>query len=312
MTATESSEAVDRNPTADRMCRHLSAITLGKSAQAAKIETSGAHRVHALPTFAWVRPQSGPKAESGQLHAIKVVWEGGPVHVVKGHRDVDVPWTAKGLGMTLRGSTRLSAGFGGPHGLSPSPEHHAEPLMAPAAAQRLLELSDGAEIARWEALMLLESWVSSMSARLNRSVSAEITDGEMRAGALDREQLSETVTKVVFGEGERVGRMWSALDRVTDPESSLAVDPIHFLFTEANRSMTEGIRDKVDDPQIGPKIRRLARHLGIGTDLDALIEEYRRLYPSDRLGRARAIKALTSAPRLEATCTAMLDEEGGR
>lgn len=311
MTATENSAAVDRNPAADRMCQRLAPISWGRAAREVITDgTSGPARVHVLPVFAWVEPADGRKANDGKLHAIKISWDGGPVRVVPGTDEVDVQWTAKGLGLTLRGAVRLCEGSGAPDPHSPPLVHRSPLLAAPAAAERLQTLSDDAEINRWEAMMLLDTWVGSMSSRLNRSISMEVTDGETGAGVLDREQLAETVTTVVFGNESKKGRMWSALDRVTDPDSGLAVDPIHYLSTEATRSLSEGIRDKIGDPQIGPKIRRLARHLGIGVDLDTLVDEYRRLYPGDRLGRARAIRALTSAPRLEVGEVSLRDGEG--
>ena len=315
MTATEHSAAVSRNLTADRMCRHLAAVAWGRAAREITADPAGLrgpHRVHVLPMFAWVRPADGAKADTGELHAIKVSWSGGPVRLVPAGEEIDVAWTATGLGLSLKGSTRLSAGSESAEASGPTSEHRSSPLAAPAVAERLRSLSDGAEIARWEALMLLDDLVRAMSPRSNRAVSMELTDGEIGEGVLDREQLEETVTTVVFGEGSRNGRMWTALDRVTDPGARLSVDPIHYLVTEARRSLSEGIRDQVGDPQIGPKIRRLARHLGIGTDLDTLIEEYRRLYPADKLGRARAIKALTSAPSIDATALRGLREEDER
>lgn len=299
MTATDHSAAVDRNLVADTLCAELSSISWGRAARLLAGQAAPMSRVHVLPTFLWVRPAGGRKESDGHLHPLAVRWDGGPVHVVRSDESVEVAWSAEGLGMTRSGVCTLSAAPASGV-FEDGGSHHADALVGIEAARLLDGLVADEEPARWRALMILDDWVRYRSQAANQSISLEISDGDSSRGVLDDEQLEEAITQVVFGSEGRHGRMRSALDRVTDPAASLSVDPVRYLSAEASRSISEAIRDQIGDPQIGPKIRRLARKMGIGIDLDDLVAEYQRLYPHDRLGRARAIQALTSAPRIEA------------
>ena len=49
----------------------------------------------------------------------------------------------------------------------------------------------------------------------------------------------------------------------------------------------------------GPAV--VARALGTGASLEAIIGRYNRVHPSDRISTTRAIRALTVAPSIEST-----------
>lgn len=266
-------------------------------------------RLHALPPTMWIRSSHGvggrKTARTGTLPAT-VAWRDGPLHAADPTRDalIAARWQVDAPGIHLDGNINLTEGFddlGRPTG-SMWPAHRAPVLSASEAGQRLDGLIEAGELARWELLTHLEQYAKENVHKVAASICREITgiaEHETAVRLLDDQQLDQVVTQVVYGSAGPDSRILRCLDRCMDPATTRNVDPIRFLTTQVRRDLCDQVRVAIGDPQIGPRVRRVARALGTGAGLEQIIDRYNELYPSDRVSTVRAMRALTVAPSLE-------------
>lgn len=268
-------------------------------------------RLHALPPTMWIRPARGvgghKTTRTGSLPAT-IAWHHGPLHAADPARTspVSTAWTVDAAGTHLDGVIDLTEGpaeVGRPSGAM-WPAHRA-PVLTPYEANQALEgYVEAGEIARWSMLTHLEQFAHENVHRVAASICREITgieDHEAAAALLDDQQLDQVVTHVIYGASGPDSRILRSLDRCLDPATTRNVDPIRYLTTQIRRDLADQVRVAIGDPQVGPRVRRVARSLGIGAGLEAIIARYNDLHPSDRVSTTRAIRALTVAPSLEST-----------
>lgn len=296
--------------TSEQLCTLLDQMIWARSATGMERPR---HRVrlHALPPTMWIRPARGvgghKTARTGSLPAT-IAWHHGPLHAADPTRTspVSTGWTVEAAGTHLDGVIDLTEGhtvLGRPSG-SMWPAHRAPVLTAYEATRTLDKYVEAGELARWSMLTHLEQFAHENVHRVAASICREITGieaHETAAALLDDQQLDQVVTDVVYGSTGPDSRILRSLDRCLDPATTRNVDPIRYLTTQIRRDLADQIRVAIGDPQVGPRVRRVARSLGIGAGLEAIIARYNDLHPSDRVSTTRAIRALTVAPSLEST-----------
>ncbi|GAA1486216.1 hypothetical protein GCM10009625_30200 [Brachybacterium fresconis] len=282
-------------------------------ARCAKEQARPRHRVrlHALPPTMWIRPArgvGGHKANRTGTLPATIAWRDGALRAADPARvdSVAAGWSVDAAGIHLDGAIDLAEGhgeLGRPTGAM-WPTHRA-PLLSAYEATRLLdEFIEHGELARWTMLTHLERFAHECVHHVADSICREITgveDHEAAGRLLDDQQLDLVVTHVVYGSSGPDSRILRSLDRCLDPATTRNVDPIRYLSTQIRRDLADQVRVAVGDPQVGPRVRRVARSLGIGAGLEQIISRYNDLHPSDRVSTTRAIRALTVAPSLEST-----------
>lgn len=294
--------------TSEQLCTLLDQMIW---ARCAREQARPRHRVrlHALPPTMWIRPAQGvgghKATRTGSLPAT-ITWHHGALHAADPTRvdPVSAGWSVDAAGTHLNGAIGLTEGqteLGRPTG-SMWPAHRAPVLSAYEATRLLDELIERGELARWTMLAHLEEFARGCVHQVSDSICREITgieDHEAAASLLDDQQLDLVVTHVLYGSSGPDSRILRSLDRCLDPATTRNVDPIRYLTTQIRRDLGDQVRVAIGDPQVGPRVRRVARSLGTGAGLEEIISRYNDLHRSDRVSTTRAIRALTVAPSLE-------------
>ena len=180
---------------------------------------------------------------------------------------------------------------------------HSAPVLTSHAAGRALDaLVEQGELAKWSMLQRLEDFahekVQSIATSICREV-ADVDDETIAPSLLDAQQLDLVVTNVVYGTHGDSSRILRCLDRCLDPATTRRVDPIRYLTTQIRRDLGDEVRVAIGDPQVGSRVRRVARGLGTGATLERIVERYNEVHSSDRISTSRAVRALTVAPSIE-------------
>src|SRR5699024_2336887 len=163
-------------------------------------------------------------------------------------------------------------------------------LSGCAAVRALDQLQEAGELARWELLTCLEDFAHRQVPTVATSIFREVADVDETQPApalLDTQQLEVVVTEVIYGTSGADSRILRSLDRCLDPATTRKVDPIRYLTTQVRRDLADQVRVAIGDPQVGPRVRRVARSLGTGAGLEQIISRYNDLHPSDRVSTTR-------------------------
>lgn len=294
--------------TSDQLCTLLDQMIWARSA-AQHVRPRHPVRLHALPPTMWVRPGNrtgGHKASvTGALPAT-VAWDEGALRTANPSDSTadTANWTVNAAGTHLAGAIELTEGPAavGRPARSMWPSHRAPVLTASDAARRLDELEERGELARWSMLEHLEQFAHKKVHTVSASICREITgidDDQTAPRLLDDEQLDVVVTNVLYGRTGPDSRILRCLDRCLDPATTRNVDPIRYLTTQIRRDLGDEVRVAIGDPQVGSRVRRIARALGTGAGLEEIIARYNDLHRSDRISTTRAIRALTVAPSID-------------
>lgn len=290
------------------LCTLLDRMSWARAA-AARPHPTGPARVHALPPTMWLHPApgaGGAKAAADKVLPAAITWHGGTIRVTGTVENPSTGWEIDAAGTSRSGSTTLASGDGSDGRPEDHvwPVHHSPALSARDAGRALDELQEVGELARWELLACLEDFahrqVPTVATSIFREV-AGVDETQVAPALLDGQQLEVVVTEVIYGTSGADSRILRSLERCLDPATTRKVDPIRYLTTQVRRDLTDQVRVAIGDPQVGPRIRRIARALGTGASLEAIIDRYNRVHSSDRISTARAIRALTVAPSIEST-----------
>jgi len=266
-------------------------------------------RVHALPPTMWINPApgtGGAKVAADGVLPATITWNDGPLHITGADDETHAGWEVAAAGTTRTGSIQLAPG--------PAPDgrpdrrmwraHHAPVLTSREAARTLDQLHETGQLARWQMLASLEDLahrqVGTVATAIFREV-ADVPDTEVAPALLDHQQLEVVVTDVIYGRSGADSRILRSLDRCLDPATTRTVDPIRYLTTQVRRDLADQVRVAIGDPQVGPRVRRIARNLGTGASLEQIIDRYNQVHTSDRISTTRAIRALTVAPSIESS-----------
>lgn len=294
--------------TSSQLCTLLDRMSWAQSAAGQDRPTCPV-RVHALPPTMWIRPTrgtGGAKATADGVLPATVTWTGGTVHLAGSDEDISTGWEVDAAGTKQSGSIHLARGetASGRPNRRMWPVHHSPVLSGREAGRTLDGLQEGGELARWQMLASLEDFahrqVGSVAASIVREV-ADLPETDLAPALLDDQQLEVVVTHVVYGRSGKDSRILRSLDRCLDPATTRTVDPVRYLTAQVRRDLADEVRVAIGDPQVGSRVRRIARALGTGASLEQIIDRYNLVHSSDRISTTRAIRALTVAPSIEST-----------
>lgn len=268
-------------PNPARLRELITHISWGESVQDAGLRYNT--RVVLLPLTAHV--------DRGEA---RITWT--PSNVVT--PDTTVSWTYVERGKTFTGTATVDADW--VHGDYPDASY---PVGAVAR-----QVSEQANLARWNLIQELEPAVREALANSNAYVAREIEGrlgGEFEGwgqalnhGAVSHSELEQAATRLLFGDKGRdstVLRMVKRAARTTINNQPLGPWFDRNLCARAE----EEVRRLIGDPHVGRKVRKVYRE-HLPANLNELLELYRRAHPKDRLGAERAIQALTAGKTLDA------------
>ncbi|MDN5895927.1 MAG: hypothetical protein L0H93_18120 [Nocardioides sp.] len=267
-----------------------------------------------LPVWAWVKPgrSLGRKERAGPLFPARVRWDddGPTVRLVDPGTAVSLRWSIDGLGITDEGTCKVEPD---PHEglrlvegtLPPNVTADADHLAAgddhaPGSAQWLAETG---EHARWELLQLLETVTRTALERAHAGLVAEYAhqvygDPSAASGPILHPETLETMRlRIVYGTGdEKSGKeppMTRVLRDMHDPATFTNVEPQRWLRVRVGKLARNWVSREAGDPEEGPRIRRVARELGV-TDPGQVSAAL------DGIGTKRVEDALALAPNPDA------------
>lgn len=317
----------ERHPGLSAVCGWLEKIIHGRAAEAILEaaetipENSG---IAVLPVWAWRTPliavgRKGRAFGTGDqlLMPIRTVWDRDAVVLVDAAApSVDISYRSKGMGHTSAGQTKLVVRPG--YGVVVSPEEIpslADPVFVGSGSRRriiaaLEGIAEAGRTARWSLLMDIEPRLRKQIDKTHAWVCHEIslTTGNDQA-LLDQVGREEMLNSMLLGDPSDKRRC--SVDRLIDlclgPDTFLKVDPLKYMATHLKRDAEQELRNRIGDPHIGPKVRKVAR-LHPRASIDQLIEEYRKIYPKDRLARDRTEAALSVSPDAMARTTQLFPD----
>jgi hypothetical protein len=325
--AEEFTTSPERHPGLSAVCGWLEKIIHGRTAEAILEapetipETGG---IAVLPVWAWHTPliavgRKGRAFGTGDelLMPIRTSWDRGAVVLVDAAASsMDASYRSKGMGHTFAGQTKLVSRPG--CGLLAAPEELpslADPVFVGSGNRRRLitaleGLVEAGRAARWSLLMDIEPRLRKQIDKTHAWVCHEIslTTGNDQA-LLDTVGREEMLNSMLLGNPSDKRRC--SVDRLIDlclsPDTFLKVDPLKYMATHLKRDAEQELRNRIGDPHIGPKVRKVARQHPRAS-IDQIIEEYRKIYPKDRLARDRTEAALSVSPDAMARTTQLFPD----
>lgn len=323
-----------RHPNLEKVCDQLQAIMIGRAAGEllAKGLPAGATGLVELPAWEWRVPliEVGRKGRtlgggSALLLPIRRDYGDQPLLAVTTEGTAAVPYRVIGMGHEYAGTAQVVTKAG--HRALAKPLDFTGPVFvgqSPSLAlvDLLEQLRDEGVAARWRYLMDVEPHVRELVLRAHSHVSQEIGKiSGIVTPMLDDVGIDQAVDVMMFGmakrkESEPREERVAGSDSVSRlielslrPGCFQKVDPLKFMTTHLRRDAEARIRAMIGDPHIGPKVRKVAM-LNPTADLGSIVEEYRKVYPGDRLSLDRAEEAM-SASADAAARTVPLDDHGG-
>lgn len=187
---------------------------------------------------------------------------------------------------------------------------------AAAAPQRAIAgdvARRGAE-SEWNLISELEQFVAYALEDRNRFVARELEDRvgsepegwapSLNHGAVDAVALETLAGELLYGTADDGS---SVIQRMVRRAALTNINnqPLGSWFgRNILPRAEEAIRRSIGDPHIGRKVRRIWREVG-ATNLDELLDAYRRTYPQDRIGRERAIAAISAGKSLDSISSSL-------
>lgn len=326
-----------RHPGLDVLCSRLEAVLHGRAAEdllrdvRALPERAG---LAILPAWSWQRPliDVGRKSRAfataetragksaGQLlMPVRNDWAAPMVRVVSG-ASVPVTYRTLGMGHQMAGQSKLVSRAGSPAvaRVTDLPSL-AEPVFVGESTRtrvihELRRLVEAGATARWELVRSIEPKLVQQLHVAHSAVSHEIgqTSGNV-VPMLDAQGLEQVQNLMMFGEmdeetgKDKPGSVFRLIELCLAPDCFVKVDPFKYMIKHLRRDAETEIRRKIGDPHIGPKVRAVAlKHPR--AEVAVIVEEYRKIYPKDRLSVTRAEAALSVRPDAMASSTRLLPE----
>jgi hypothetical protein len=298
-------------PRLQGMCGFIDDIIAGEAAES--LADSGTvlsvGTLVVLPSWAWRVPKIdvGRKAKSSdgrqRLMPARIVWEGGPVRELPIGEELEIRWTVTGLGHNETGVSTVRTIADSGVQLVPHPGAEIPPQMrgfvSPNQLARFLRalVKTGIE-ARWALMTSLETFTKNKLAAANTAVAAELGGHHKHVipSVLDEISLDSLLTQMLYGTGGSsvISRM---VERSMTPTTFDRVDPMHWFAVNIRARAEEAVRQRIGDPKVGPKVRRIME-ISQAATMDELLDAYRAVYPKDSLAKKRAIAALSAGPDL--------------
>lgn len=307
-----------------RITSYIEAIVQSKDAQMIPTQTLASDiSLVAFPAWLWVEADPkivGRKAtfRPGETYRpllpIRVQWHGGTVQAL-GEGVHDLRWTVEGMGRSVDGTTLMTIG---PETLEHQllseqktgedqllitrlPFTFKRQIMTPdhiAGTMRAIEKN--AQQSWWDFLTALERTLRECLERQHVSLMRDIDKTVTKLGPqdfgqalLDSETLDVMATEMTLGEEGVPGQSYLSelIDKCCNPQRFVRVDPQRYLYVEISRKAGSAVQQRVGDPAIGRKIRKVYADSG-GADPEKVIALYRQEYPKDGLSYKRLADAL--------------------
>ena len=315
----------DRHGWMASWCGTLERIILGEAARQLLRRPLPDAGLAVLPVWLW-RESAIPvgrkdRAAGGGklLLPVRVVWDSGPLVLVRNAEKVSPLWDASGMGITLSGVVTLTGTNLGcartvaDWGDTPLGELEVPTLTGAELEAELKRLDADGHAAWWEAVQTLERYVERAVVQAHAYISADVAIGHERAPLLDQEALAMCCDRVLLGDEDEVSPVTRLLRRSLSPTAFVHVDPQRYVQRSLLRDSQLVVRKVVGDKPTGSKIRAIARELGV-TNVDGaerVLGVYRERFPRDRMGLKRVVAALSVRPMVTSYLATSDGSEGG-
>lgn len=331
-------EAPDaRHPGLELVCTRLEAVMHGRAAEDLLRDVRSIPEragIVILPAWSWERPlidvgrkdkafasaeARAGKAAARLLMPVRNDWSAPMVRLVAG-ASVPVTYRTLGMGHQMAGQSRLVTRPGSPvvARVEDLPSL-AEPVFVGESTRarvthELRRLVEAGNTARWELIHSIEPKLAQQLHVAHSAVSHEIgqTSGNV-VPMLDAQGLEQVQNLMMFGEWDeesgkdKPGSVFRLIELCLAPDCFVKVDPLKYMVKHLRRDAETEIRRKIGDPHIGPKVRAVAlKHPR--AEVAVIVEEYRKIYPKDRLSVTRAEAALSVRPDAMASSTRLLPD----
>lgn len=335
VTHTPGDETAERHPGLEVVCRRLERILHGRAAENLLADPAGLPEgagIVVLPAWSWLRSlidlgrkdrafktKGEPVTEERLLMPVRNDWDLPLVTLVDGTGSVQASHRTRGLGHQFAGQTRLVRRPGHPHLAAPeeTPTMGRPVFVGSGIRMRTLSalrrIAEDGTAARWELIQQFEPMVRKAVHVAHSAISHEIgrTAGIIQP-MLDEQGIEQVVNLMMFGDREETGRekpgsVFRLIELCLQPDYFLKAEPFRVMNKHLRRDAEAEVRRKLGDPHIGPKVRAVAlQHPR--AELSAIVEEYRKVYPKDRLSEKRAQDALSVSPDAMARVTILTED----
>lgn len=299
----------------DVWCARTERVLHGRAAAGVDAGDSDA-AVVILPQWLWRVPaiDVGRKGRDAGGHPvrlpIRIDWPSALLVMQRGTSET-LPWRATGMGHDLSGQVTVTVAD------SATVQRHAETHVSPgrdgsiptavtavpmspvAVAETLSSCVDDGNLAWWELLDGLEPLARAKLSRAHTALSIDVSGSVDAPALLDPVSMDSLVDAMVLGSQEQDAPLARILERAMTPGTLVRVDPAKYISESLRRDAYASVRQRVGDPHVGSKVRRLARELGT-SDPEVLARGFQRRYPNqDGVGSKRITAALSvaAAPR---------------
>ncbi len=312
-------------------CRSLSLVLSGQAAE--RLLAADAVPEHCgivlLPNWLWsdslqVGRKSMARGGGTLLLPVRVNWSSGPVVLVADSSSATQDWEAHGPKFDAEGRTTVTCSSTmtawDPSQLddmdTPPGAVVCGTMPRDQAVRHLRELAERGQLARWEAIETIRVWVERSVRHQHSWMSAEVT-GRDATPLLDYTALDRVADRILLGvPGDTTApEAMRMVEQSLQPTAYVRAEPTLWLRTAIRRAVQQELRREIGDPNAGPRIRSVARGLGVtgaASEQDVLrvVTACREQYPNERIGAVRVRNALTAGPILEAD--ALFVDEGPR
>lgn len=300
------------------VCSNLHDMIVGDSAKElldAPSDIPSHSGLFVAPSWVWRFPRIdvGHKGINSDGEAvrlpIRVTWTTSPVGFVT-DSSVTASWQVNGMGHSGVGETHLATTtstdtIGRPLGLPEANELPDEVVLETMTKGELVEalttLVENGKKAQWALLSQLQPFVEAAVESAHKVVSAEVSpNGQPVLDVTGRENI---VTTLMFGDPDNTDGssiVLNLIGRCKTPGTFVKVDPWMYMRKAISSAAESAIRRSINDPHIGRKVRRVAEEIGT-RDVEAVLAEYNKRYPNDRLAKKRALAALNAGSDAMAT-----------
>lgn len=240
--------------------QRLHAVTVGEHAKALLEQPiRSRHALVVLPSVVWVKAVVGfgeRKQIDGKM-PVRVSWTPGPLLLldesgfVAGHSRADARNLSFKVDVLVRGFGGPALIDAGPGGRIPS-SIDAPLMVASRVRKELVSLVERGHQARWELWTWATSkrWIRDTVERAVRQVSAEMRTPE---DVLDRCDIDSVVAHIELDHNTTM----RTIDRYCSPRHVRPdVDFMRALKVALKRDTLDEIRRRVDDPAVGPAVRK--------------------------------------------------------
>lgn len=307
----------------DRWCGWLEKCLHGRDAAALAQQLPGRALVVCLPMWTWQvsKHNVGKKGTSqGQpvLMPVRLYW--GERSVLFAEPGQKLSWRTTSGGWDVHGDVQIT-----PTGaLSCSDDAFGIEVASHVAAHRV----PAGLLGQWRQNVVAEGqqafWLDVMPAlerMLSRSVSGmhdwmsrdvNLGQNDSAAPLLDETAMEAIRDGLLLGEHGSSSPAVKLVSHSMDPFAFTRVDPQRYIAVAVRRAAAAALRERLDDPDVGPRIRSVWRAFvkahGREPDTHEVIEHLRLDNPHSDIGAARVVRALSIAPDPMASALPLLEE----